>query len=65
MKYRSYKVRTYEHGISNEGWGMQQFLHHVNKRQEKIMHIVAIGNVGAYVNIITLGQDDDTTGEDE
>lgn len=58
MIYRSYKVRTYEHGISEEGWGMQEFLHHVNRRQEKIVKVIEIGNVGAYVNIITLGQDD-------
>jgi hypothetical protein len=61
MKYRSYKVRTYEHGISDEGWGMQEFLHYINTRKEKIMHVIDIGNVGAYVNIITLGQDDDAS----
>lgn len=58
MIYRSYKVRTYEHGISEEGWSMQEFLHHVNVRKEKIIQVITIGNVGAYVNIITLGQDD-------
>lgn len=58
MKYRNYKVRTYEHGLTGESLSMTDFLAHINRQQEKIVHVIEIGNVGAYVNIITLGQDD-------
>lgn len=58
MKYRNYKVRTFEHGLQGEALSMIQFLAHINKHQEKIVEVIPIGNVGAFVNIITLGQDD-------
>ena len=60
MIYRSYKVMTYEAGYieGDPNMKMSDFLEHVNKTKEKIMHVIPIGDRGLFVNIITLGQDD-------
>lgn len=61
MKYRSYKVVTYEAGYidGDSNMRMSEFLDHVNKNKEKIMHVIPIGDMGLFVTIITLGQNDD------
>jgi len=59
MKYRAYKVRTYEKGMYDEGMSLTQLINVVNANQEKIVHILPIGTTGQYVNIITLGPDSD------
>lgn len=60
MKYRSYKVVTFEAGYieGDSNIKMSDFLDHVNKTKEKIMHIIPVGDRGLFVTIITLGQDD-------
>jgi hypothetical protein len=62
MKYRSYKVRTFKvdiGGLDDSSITMEEFLRHINERKEKIMHVIPIGQQGVFVNIITLGQDND------
>lgn len=59
MIYRAYKVRVQEPNAITSGWPMQVFLHHINIRKEKIMCVIPVGEQGLFVQIITLGQDED------